>query len=133
MEAVRKRISSVMGPWRHDVSWVGGVVKGVRGRGGSAYGDDIPPGRPLRPDLPDGRQADPVGPAAVDDEVTEQRAGEERGREEQHAERVPQRGRPEAEEVQRLKGRRSRAAGPPSPLAARAAEHHVRDARAGEA
>jgi len=67
-----------------------------------AYGDDVAPGCPLRPDFLEGRQADPVGPAALDDKVAEQRAGEEEGGEEQHAAGIPQRGRPQAQEVQRL-------------------------------
>ena len=101
-----------------------GFGKGER-EGGLAYGDDIPPGRPLGPDLPERLEAGPVGPAAVDYQVAEQRAGEEQGGQEQDAERVPQRDRPEPEEVQRLKGRRGTGAG--------ARDHHVGGGRAGEA
>lgn len=91
------------------------------------YGDDIPPGCPLGPDLPHRLEADPVGPAAVDDQVAEQGAGEEQGGQEQSPEGIPQRDRPQAEEVQRLKRRRR------SSARAGARDDHVGGGRAGEA
>lgn len=83
-------------------------MRGRRGElnGRGTYGHDVPPRRPLLPGLLHGRQAHPVGPAAVDDEVAEQRAGEEQGGQEERAERVPCRDRPQAEQVQHLTRRR---------------------------
>jgi hypothetical protein len=129
VEAVRKRISSVMGPWVGvGVSgWVGDWVVVVEGKGRAVtYGNNVPPGSPLLPDFLDGSQAHPVGPAALDDEVAKQRAGKEQRREEQGAERVPCRDRPQAEQVQHLARRGGVAV-------SRAREHHVRDARAEQA
>ncbi len=120
MEAERKRISSVIGPCWETVS--GDLGRGNRGH---AYGDDVAPDCPLRPEFLHGRKAEPLGPAALDDEVAEQRAGEQERGEGQRAERVPQRGRPQAQEVQRV----TRGGG----AGAGAGEHHVGEARAGEA
>lgn len=65
---------------------------------------DVPPRGPLPQHLLHGREAQPLAPAALDDEGLEQRAREEQGRQEQGAGGLDEAEGPVAEGVQRLRG-----------------------------